>query len=139
MGKIHIIDFFLHVTLVWRLMFMLIKIWGWTEVNGMEPYELFSDVLPILIELLLHVSTTLVKLFIILTCIITTCVDLFIEILLAPVIYVIQFSSDLLQMLVQELQDLFTLAEAILIMMQKTISDQYCSKGYSSLCKHSSH
>ena len=30
-----------------------------------------------------------------------------IEILVGPVIYVIQFSSDVLQMLVQELQDLF--------------------------------
>ena len=45
------------------------------------------------------------------------CIDLFIKILVLPVVYVIQFSSDVLQMLVQELQDLFTLAEAILIMM----------------------
>ena len=62
---------------------------GWTEVNGMEHYELLSDVLPIFIELLLNVCTTIIKLFIILVCIIATCIDLFIEIL---VIYVIQFS-----------------------------------------------
>ena len=83
----------------------------------MEPYELLSDVLPIFIKLLLNVCTTIIKLFIIIACTITMCIDLFIEILVAPVIYVIQFSSDVLEMLVQELQDLFTLAEAILIMM----------------------
>ena len=90
----------------------------WTEVNGMESYEHLSDVLPIFIELLFNVCTTIIKLFITLACIITTCIDLFIEICVAPVIYVIPFTSDVLQMLVQELQDLFTLAEAILIMMQ---------------------
>ena len=107
---------------------------GWTKVNGMEPYELLSDALSIFIELLLNVCTTIIKLFIILACIITMYIDLVIEIL---VIYVIQFNSDLLLMLVQDLQDLFTLAEAIVIIVQQTISDQYCSKGYSSLCKHS--
>ena len=69
---------------------------GWTEVNGMEPYEHLSDALPIFIELLLNVCTTIIKLFIILVCIITTCIDPSIEILDVPVIYVIQFSSDVL-------------------------------------------
>ena len=105
----------------------------------MEPYELLSDVLPIFIELLLNVCTAIIKLFIILVCIVTTCIALFIEILVALINYVIQFSSNVLQMLVQELQDLYTLAEAILVIMQQTISDHYCSKGYSRLCKHSEH
>ena len=72
---------------------------GGTEVKGMEPYELLSDALSIFIQLLLNVCTTIMKLFIILACIITTCIDLSIEIL---VIYAIQFSSDVLQMLVQQ-------------------------------------
>ena len=74
----------------------------------MEPYELLSDVLLIFIELLLNVCTTIIRPFIILACIITSCIDLFIEILVVPVIYVIQVSSDVLQMQVQEIQDLFT-------------------------------
>ena len=86
---------------------------GWTEVKRMEPYELLSNVIYILIELLLNLCTTIIKLYF-LACIITTYIDIFIEIL---VIYVIQFSSEVLQMLVQELQDLFTLAKAILIMI----------------------
>ena len=89
----------------------------------MESYDLLSDVLPIFIELLLNVCTTIIKLFIILACIITTCIALFIEILVASVIYVIQFSSDVLYMIVLELQDMFTLAEAVLIMMQEMTSD----------------
>ena len=64
----------------------------WTEVNGMDPYEFLSDALPIFIELLLNIGTTIIKLFIILACIITICIDLFIGILVVPVIYVIQFS-----------------------------------------------
>ena len=71
----------------------------------------------IFIELLLDVCTATIKLFIILACIITTCINLFIKILIASVIYVLQFSSEVLQMLVQELQDFFTLVKAILIMM----------------------
>ena len=62
-------------------------------------------------------TSILCYMFIILACIITACIDLFIKILVASVIYVIQFSSGILQMLVQELQDLFTLAKAVLIMM----------------------
>ena len=85
---------------------------SWTEVKGMEPYELLSDVLSIFIELLLNVCATIIKLLIILVCIITTCTEIFIKIL---VIYVIQFSSEVLQMLVQELHDLFTIAKSILI------------------------
>ena len=54
-----------------------------------------------LVELLLNICTTIIKLFIILACIITTCIDLFIEILVVPVMYVMQFSSDVLQMLVK--------------------------------------
>ena len=112
-------------------------------MNGLESYELLSEELPVLYKYyilykeLLNVCTTIIKLFIIQTCIITTCTDLLIEILITPVIYVIQFSSDVLQMLVQELQDLLTCAEVILIMMQQTISDHYFSMEYSSLCQHS--
>ena len=36
---------------------------GWTEVKGMESYELMSDVLSIFIELSLNVRTTIIKLF----------------------------------------------------------------------------
>ena len=85
-----------------------------SEWNGIDAYELLSYAFPIFIELLLDVCTMTIKLFIILACTITTCIDLFIKILVASVMYVIQFSSRVLQMLVQ---DLFTLAEAILIMM----------------------
>ena len=76
-----------------------------TEVKGMEPYESLSDVLSVFIELLLNACTTIIKLFIILACIITTCIDLFMEIL---VIYVIQFSSDVLQMPVQDNRIVYT-------------------------------
>ena len=119
MGKIHIIALFifiLHVSLSMEIDVCVDQDFGWTEVTGMEPYELLSNALPIFTELLLNVCTTIIKLFIILACIISTCIDLFIEILV-PVIYVIHFSSDVLQMLVQELQDSFTLAEAIFIVM----------------------
>ena len=44
-----------------------------------------------------------------------------------------QFSLGVLQILVQESQDLFTLAKAILIMMQQMIPDHYCCKGHTSL------
>ena len=120
--KIHNIALFisvLHVSLGMEIDVSVDHDFGWTEVNGMEPYELLSDVLPIFMELLLNVCPTIIKLFIILACIKTACIDLFIKILVAPVIYVIQFISDLLQMLVQELQDWFTLAEAILIRYDK--------------------
>ena len=142
MGEMHIIALFifvLHVTLNMEIDVYVDEDFGLTEVNGMESYELLSDALPIFIELLLNVFTISIKLFIILACIITTCIDQFIEILIVPVIHVIQFSSDVLQMLVQELQELFTLAEAILIMIQQMILDHYYSKGYRSLCKHSQH
>ena len=52
----------------------------WTKVKGLEPYELLSDMLSIFIELLLNVGIITIKLFIILTCIITPCIDLFIDI-----------------------------------------------------------
>ena len=69
----------------------------WTQVKGMEPYELLSEVLSIFIEILLNVCVTIIKLFIILVFITTTCIDVFIEIL---VIYMIPFSSEVLQMIV---------------------------------------
>ena len=83
----------------------------------MEPYELLSDSLPIFIELLLNAYTTIIKLFIILVHIIITYIDLFIKILVEPVINMMQFISDVLQILVQELQDLLILAETSLLMM----------------------
>ena len=86
-------------------------------MDGISDYELLSCALTIFIELLLNVCATIFKLFIILACIITTCIELSIKILVASVIYVTQFSSDVLQILVEELQDLFTFAKAILIMM----------------------
>ena len=91
----------------------------------MEPYELLSDALSIFIELLLNVCTTIIKLIIILACIITIYSDLFVEIF---GIYVIQFSSGVLQMLVQESQHLFALTKAIVIMVWQTISDHYCKQ-----------
>ena len=80
-----------------------------TEVRGMEPYELWSNGISVYIDLLCNVCTAIIKLLIILACMITTCINIFNEIL---VIYVIQFSSDLLQMLVHELQDLLMLKNA---------------------------
>ena len=74
-----------------------------------------------------------------LNCFITTFIDQLTEILVTSVIYVIQSSLSVLQMLVQELQDLFTLVETILIMMQQIVSRYYCNKGYSSLRQFSQH
>ena len=70
-------------------------------------------------------------------CMITACIDLFTKIVVASVIYVIQSSSGVLQMLIWELQDWFMLVEAILIMMQETVWSHYCNKEYNSLCKFS--
>ena len=109
MGKIHIVALFifvLHVSLSIEIDVCIDEDLGWTEVKRMETYELLSDALSVFIEFLWNVCTTTIKLFINLACIITT-----------SVIYVIQLSSSVLQMLVQELQDLLTLAKAILIMM----------------------
>ena len=61
----------------------------WTEVNGNGA---LSDALPIFIESFLNVCTKIIKEFIIPACIKTTYIDLFIEILVVPVIYLIQFS-----------------------------------------------
>ena len=94
MGKIHIVAlliFVLHVSLDIKTDVCVDE--DWTEVNGMEPYELFSDALSIFIELLFNVC----KLCIILACIITTCINLFVKFL---VMCVIQFSAGVLQMLV---------------------------------------
>ena len=137
MGKIQIIALLIFVLLVSLGMEIDVCVErdiGWTEVKGKEPYELLSDALSISIELLLNACITIIKLIVILACVITTCIDIFIEIL---VIYVIQLSSGVALMLVEELQDLFALAKGILIMIQQMISSHYCSKGYSCICKHS--
>ena len=99
-----------------RLMFMLISL-RWTEVDGIGDHECLSYALPIFIELLLNVCATIIKLFIILACIITTYIELSAKILVQSVIYVIQFSSGVALMLVEELQDLFALGGAILIII----------------------
>ena len=117
MGKTHIVAlliFVIHVSLSMKIDVCVGQDIGWTEVGGMEPYELLLDALSIFMELLSNVCATIIKLFIILACIITTCIDIFLKIL---VIYVIQFSSEVLQILVHEFQDLFTLAKAILTMI----------------------
>ena len=57
--------FVLHVSLSIEIDVCIDQDLGLTEVKGMEPYELFSGALSILIELLLNVCTTLIKLFII--------------------------------------------------------------------------
>ena len=78
MGKIHIIALFifvLYVSLSMEIDVCVDQDFGWTEVKGMEPYELLSDALSIFIELLLNIYTTTIKLFIILACIITACID----------------------------------------------------------------
>ena len=120
MGRIHIVAlliFVTHVSLGREIDVCVEQDFRLTEGKGIEAYKLLSDVLAIFIELLLNVCTTTIKLFIILACIVTTCINLFIKILVPSVIYVIQCSSGVLQMLVQEWQDMFTLAKAILIMM----------------------
>ena len=74
MGKIHIVVLFifvLHVRLRIEIDVCIDQDLGWTEVKGIEPYELLSDVLSIFIELLLNVCTTSIKLFIIVACIIS--------------------------------------------------------------------
>ena len=138
MGKIHIIAlliFVIHISLGREIDVCFDQDIIWTKVKGIEPYKLLSDALSVFIETLLNVCATILKLFIIRACLKAICIDIFIEIL---VIYVIQFSSGIRQMLVQELQDLFTLAGAVSVMMKwQTISGHYCRKGYSSLCKHS--
>ena len=87
-----------------------------TEVRGMEPYVLWSNAISVSIDLFFNMCTVIIKLLVIVACMITKCIDIFIEIL---VMYVIQFSLDLLQMLVHELQDLFTLTKAILSLYNK--------------------
>ena len=117
MGKIHIVAlliFVIHVSLSREIDICVDQDIGCTKINKMEPYELLSDALLIFIELLLNVCATIIKVLIILACIITTCIDIFIENL---VIYVIHFSSEVLQMFLQELQEFFTLSKAILIMV----------------------
>ena len=92
MGKIHIVALFLFYM---SLFGMGVDVGveqnhGWTDIKGMEPYEHMSDTLSIFIKLLLNVCSTIITLFIILACMITTCIDLFTKILVASVIYVIQ-------------------------------------------------
>ena len=76
------------------------KDFGWIEVDGIDAYELLSYAFSIFIELLLDVYTATIKLFIILVCIMTTCIELSIKILVPSVIYVILFTSDVVLMLV---------------------------------------
>ena len=71
-------------------MFFVDKDFGWTEVDGIDAYRHLSYTFPIFVEVLLDVCTMTIKLFIILACIITTCIDLFIEMPVASVMYVIQ-------------------------------------------------
>ena len=120
MDEIHVVALFIfvvHISLSRDTDVCVEQDLRWTELNGMEPYELLSDVLSIFIELLLNVCTAVIKLSVVLVCTITACIELSIKILIVSVIYVIQFSSCLVQNLVQELQDLFALAKVILIMI----------------------
>ena len=119
MGRTHIVALLIFVSQVSLGMEINVYVdqdFRWTSVDGIDAYDLLSYVLPIFIELLWDVCNMTIKLFTKLACIITTCIALFIKILVS-VIYVTKFSTGVLQMLVQELQDLFTLAEAILIIM----------------------
>ena len=98
MGKIHIVALFVFVLHVSFCMEIEVgQNYGWTKVKGMESYELLSDALSIFFELLLNVCTTIIKLFTILACMITTCIDLFTKMLAVSVIYVVQSSSGALQ------------------------------------------
>ena len=138
MGKIHIVALLIFVSHVSCSMdhVFVDKDFGLTEVDGIDTYECLSYTFPTFVELLLDVCT-MIKLFIILVCIITTWIDLFIKMPDASVMYVIQSMLGVLQMLVQESQDLFAPAIAILIMVQETVLDHYYHKGYISVCKHS--
>ena len=51
-----------------------------TEVRGMDPYELWSNAISVSIDLLFNVCTAIIKMLIILACMITTCIDIFIDI-----------------------------------------------------------
>ena len=120
MGKIHIVAlliFVSHVSCSMEINVFVDKDFGWTKVDGIEAYECLSYTFPIFMELLLDMCTMTIKLFIILAYIITTCIDLFIKMLVAPVMYVTQSILGILQMLVQKLQDLFAFLITILIMV----------------------
>ena len=56
--------FVLHVSLSMGIDVCIDQDLGWTEVKGMEPYELLSDALSIFIELLLNICTTIIKLLV---------------------------------------------------------------------------
>ena len=74
-GKKHIVGlsiFVLNVSLSKQINFYIDQNLGWTEVDGIGVYELLSYALPTFIELLLNVCVTIIKLFSILACIITT-------------------------------------------------------------------
>ena len=88
MGRIHIVAllFVSHVSFSVKIHVFVDKDFGWTEVDGIDAYELLSYAFPIFVKLLLDACTTTIKLFIILACIITTCTDLFIKMLVASVI-----------------------------------------------------
>ena len=62
MGKTHIVALLasvIHVSLNMEIDVCVDQDLGWTEVMGMEPYELLSDALYILIELLFNVCITI--------------------------------------------------------------------------------
>ena len=101
MGKINSVDlliFVSHVSLGMEINVYVHKDFRWTEVDGVDAYELLSYASPILVELLLDVCAATIKIFIILVCIITTCIDLFVKVIVASVAYVLQLSLGILQM-----------------------------------------
>ena len=104
MGEIHIVALFIfvvHISLRMEIDVCVEHDLRWTELKGMEPYELLSDVLSIFIELMLNVCTAVSKLSVVLVCIITAGIELSINILVVSVIYVIEFSSCVVQKLVK--------------------------------------
>ena len=63
MGKIHIVALFtfvLHVSFGMGIDVGVDQNHGWSELKGMEPSELLSDVLSVFVELLLNVFTAII-------------------------------------------------------------------------------
>ena len=72
MGKIDIVAlliFVSHVSCSMDFNVFVDKDFRWTEVDGVDAYELLSYAFPIFMELSLDVCTMTIKLFIILVCI----------------------------------------------------------------------
>ena len=64
MGKIHIVGlliFVLHVSPGMEIKVYVDEDFRWTEVDGVESYELLSYAFPIFVELLLDVCTMTIK------------------------------------------------------------------------------